>query len=71
MATLLEAYAAVERARDAEEEGSDQYKAFDLARRVVGRELRYASTSEGETLFPYDEGGSPRGWEPSDDLEPS
>jgi hypothetical protein len=68
MATLLDAYAAVHRARDAEEEGSEQYKALDLARRVVGRELRYASTSEGETLFAYDEGGSPQGWEPADDL---
>ena len=65
---MLDAYAAVERARDAQEEGSQEYIALDLARRIVGRELRYASTSEGETLFHYDEAGSPLGWQPSDDL---
>jgi hypothetical protein len=30
--------------------------------------LRYASTSEGESLFEYDKQGAPLGWDPSDDL---
>jgi len=68
LVTLADAYVAVHRARDAEEEGSDEYRALDLARRVVGREMRYSATSEGESLFAYDEQGAPLGWDPADDL---
>ena len=68
LVTLMDAYTAVHRARDAEQDGSSEYRALDLARRVVGREMRYATESEGESLFEYDDQGAPLGWDPADDL---